>query len=162
MRNHWRPCVLAMLFSTVVGAGDLTLQGNVSLTQSLTVTPTGNATALNLNADITDLPVASAVEKSNAMAGYTVTISSVNAVADNQAPFLKGAANGNNDKVTYTLKYGGSVVTFVNGSATVTSASSRTGSSGVNKSITISYSTTAANLKNDTYSDQLTLTLISN
>lgn len=143
-------------------AADLSIQGSVGALQSITVTPTGNATALNLNADVTDLPVATSVEKSNAIAGYTVTVSSANAVAANQAPFLKGANVGNNDKVTYTLKYGGTAVPFVNGSATVTTASTRTGSSGVSKSITISYSTSTANLKNDTYSDQLTLTLISN
>jgi len=164
MKNMKRQLVLALVLmaSTVASmaqlSGNITISGAVANNTSITVASQAGFNNLNITAGETDKLVAIATEKSNDRIGYTVTLTTANAPAG-AAAFLKGVA-GNADTVPYTMKYNGTVVTLVAGSATVTSVIARTPQAGVAKNLTVTIPAVWVNT--DTYSDTVTLTIAAN
>lgn len=140
--------------------GTLTLSGTVPGILEITVTPTASASALDLSIDVTDLPVATVNERSNRKAGYTVSVSSANALAaaSDQA-FLASADPLNADTLEYTLSYDGVPVVLAAGTAQVSDVWAKTPASGTDKELTISYNGTASFLNADAYADTLTFTI---
>ena len=140
--------------------GTLTLSGTVPGILEIVVTPTPAASALDLTVDASNLAVASVNERSNRKAGYTVSVSSANALAaaSNQA-FLKSADVLNADTLSYSLSYDGSPVALVAGNAQVSDVWTRTPAAGTDRELTISYSGTASFLNADAYADTLTFTI---
>lgn len=139
------------LFAQVTDSGSITLQGTVPALAQITVTPIAGFDSLDLTTSQSNLGVATVNEKSNVTTGYTVTLTSAN-----NGSFV-GLDSGNGDTLAYSISYGGSTVTLTSGSATVTTASARTGAAGVDKTLAISY--TGAFLNADTYQDTITLTI---
>jgi|AACY02.16.fsa_nt_gi hypothetical protein len=149
-----------MAFAQTTANASITLQGVMEKKVAITVTGTGGYNALDMDASVTDLTVVTVNEYANVREGYTVTLSSRNAVDGGVAePFFEGAVAG--ETLAYSVKYGGAAVTWTGGSATITDASAKTPLAGTNKSLAISYDAYAAgnNLGNDTYSDELTFTI---
>lgn len=140
-------------FLTIPGfaatTGSLVLTGIVSDNMEIIVTPEAIASNLDLLTTTTDLKVATVTEKSNT--GYTVTLTTTNSSA------LVGQ-NATPDSLSYSLKYGGTAVSFTAGSAVITDSTSQTGVSGIDKDLTISY-TGNTGLQADTYEDTLTFTI---
>lgn len=131
--------------------GTLTLTGTVNGNVEIIVTPEAAASNLDLLNDATDLKVATVTEKSNT--GYEVTVTSANSAE------LTGQNAATPDTLAYSLKYDGAAVNFTAGSALITDTTSQTGTSGIDKDLTISY-TGNVNLKADTYEDTLTFTIV--
>lgn len=142
--------------------GSLTVQGTVPAVLDITVTATAAANTLDLTTDVADLAVATVVERSNKKAGYTVTLQSANGVTSSLSTGrFKSADVANGDYLDYSLKYGGSSVTFTNGIATITDSSTKTTGTGASKNLTISYTgASGVLLYEDTYLDTLTFTII--
>lgn len=141
------------LFAQTTANANLNLSGVVLPINSVTITPAAAASNLDLSVAVTNLAVASVVERSNRHVGYTLTLSSANAGA------LVGSTAGNTDSLAYSLQYNGSPVTLVGGAATLTNANGRTTGAGVTKSLNITYDGAAVFLSEDTYTDTLTLTI---
>lgn len=139
-------------------SGTLVLQGTVPGILEITVNSSANATALDLTANVTDILVASIVERSNKKAGYTVIVESQNAVTLGQ-PSFKSTDSTNSDTLTYTLTYGTTPVTFVAGQALISDVNTKTGGSGTAKDVKISYTGASQFLFEDSYKDQLTFTI---
>jgi hypothetical protein len=137
--------------------GTLVLTGTVAGAIDITVTPNAASSALVLTVDATLLTVASINEKSNLVAGYDVTLSSLNGVAGGLA---SGSLNGATDSLAYDINYGGADLTMASGLADITSNFGVTGASGLDKDLKISYIGNAG-LAIDTYTDTLTLTIAS-
>ncbi len=129
----------------------LNLQGHVAAKLDISVTAETVTASLNLEASQTDLLVATVKEKCNRPGGYTVSVQSAN------LGFLKGAT-GNTDTIAYTMTYGGAAVSLTGGSVTVTPDGAKTGPSGTNKEVRITY-TGNDFLTEDTYTDTLTFTI---
>ena len=145
--------------SSATAAG-ITIQGAVSTSAAITVSPTAPYNVLDLGSDQTDLKVASVNEKCNKHNGYTVTLASENAVSNGGGTVAKlVGALASPESLSYTMKYNSAAVTLVGGSATVANETTKTLGIGVNKDLSISYLGAAANLAADTYSDTLTLTI---
>jgi len=141
-------------------AAEITIQGAVSTSAALTVTPNAPYNVLDLGTDQTDLKVATVNEKCNKHNGYTVTLASAKAVSNGGGTVAKlVGALASPESLSYTMKYNTAVVTLVGGSATVANETAKTLGIGVNKDLTISYLGAAANLAADTYSDTITLTI---
>jgi hypothetical protein len=136
----------------------LTISGNVAAVSSISIASAAGYNSLDLVNNASAKKVGTATEISNDKAGYKVTLSSLNAGSTAQA-VLKGVS-GNADFMNYSITYGGTPVTLASGNAQVTSVTARTGSTGVQKDIAVSY--TGAWLAADTYSDTLTLTIVGN
>ena len=130
--------------------GSLGLSGVVSPVTTITVTADANATALPVGSAATDLKIATVTELSNSKSGYTVTLSTTNGAK------LKGSV----DFLAYTLKYGSNAVSFIGGTATLTTASTRSASSAGSANI-LYISFPATYLSADTYIDSLTFTISS-
>ncbi len=140
--------------------GTLSLRATVANVVELSVNPTGAASALDLALDATDLLVATVGERSNGKQGFTVTLSSANALAARaDAPFLKGADALSRDTVGYTMSYGGMPVRMIAGVARVSDESTRTPPEGVRRSLTISYTGAATSVQAGAYGDTLTFTI---
>lgn len=155
LRVLWPLGVALVAFPAAASqTGSVALSGSVAISCSIGVSNIGNASTLNLTANQTNLTVATINENCNDRAGYSVVLATVNGTTTG---LLKGTGTGF-DTVSYTVTYGGAAVTFAAGSATVTNVSTRTGASGVNDNINITY-TGNTNLFNDTYTDTLNLTL---
>lgn len=137
-------------------SGNITIAGTVANETTITVASQAGYNSLLIAAGTVDQLVANVTEKSNDRIGYTVTLNSLNAGSTAQA-FLGGAAVGNTDTVNYTLKYNGTAVTLVSGSAVVTTSATRTPQAGVVKGLAVTIPATWVNT--DTYSDTLTLTI---
>ncbi len=154
----------AIVFSGVSQAaqtGSVDLTGSVTLNCSLTVTQKAAATAMNLGVSSTNLLVASINENCKDKNGFVVTLTSNNGdLAGVNSGLLKGGS-GNADTVAYTVKYDGATVNLVGGSAIVTNATHKTGGSGDDKNLTLSY-TGAPSLNADTYTDTIILSLVGN
>lgn len=154
--------LLVLLSSAALFAGttgSLTLTGTVNGVLDIQVTPDAAASNLDLATSQADLNIATVVEKSNKVDGYTVELESANAAAggSSQATLESSDAN-NSDTLNYTLTYDGVNVTFVNGVAQVTDSTSTTSAAGVSKTLAISY-TADASLTEGSYSDTITLTI---
>ena len=135
-------------------SGSITLSGTVPVSTTITVTAQSGYNSLNIADGETDKLIAVVNEKCNKIDGYTVELQSLNAGSGTQASLKE---TGNADTVNYSIKYDSSAVSLVGGKATVTNASGRTGSSGVNKNLTVTIPAVWANT--GTYTDTLTLTI---
>lgn len=142
-------------------SGSLTLQGSVLGVLEITITPEPDIGLLNLNIDVTDKLIGTAIERSNKKDGYTVTLSSTNAAAASESSaFFKSADPENTDTLEYTVEYNGFPVTFSAGIAVVSDVSEKTPGAGVEKAVTISYAGGSGPLLyEDSYSDTLTFTI---
>lgn len=136
----------------------LTISGKVDPVNTITIASQAGYNALDLVNGASGKVVGIATETSNSKLGYNVTLTSANAGISSQA-FLKGST-GNSDTVNYSITYGGSTVTLASGSAVVTTATSRTGSTGATKDIAVTFA--GGWLAADTYSDTITLSIASN
>jgi hypothetical protein len=133
----------------------LTIQGTVNNVTSIVIAPQNNYNDLNVSTGETDKVVGVATERCNSRLGYTVALSSLNAGTGTQA-FLKAITAGNTDVINYSLKYNGTIVPLVAGSAVVTDVSSRTPNAGLDKNISVTVA--GAQWSNtDTYRDTLTV-----
>jgi len=142
-------------------SGNLTLTGTVAQNLSITVTPAAVASALDLTTAQNNLAVATITEVSNSHLGYTVTVSSANAVsASSSTPDFTSATSP--DTLAYSLTYGGTPVAFTSGIATVTTATAKTPAGGVSNTLGLTYDGSTANLSAGTYSDTLTFTITAN
>lgn len=160
--RKWIVLAFAILGIAIPGfaatTGTLVVQGTVPGILEITVSALPAASALDLTSNQVNLPVADVTERSNRKAGYTVTLQSANSGAGNSF-YLKSADPLNADTLAYTLSYGGSAVTLVAGTATITDATAKTSAAGNVKSLTISYSGSASFLNEDAYADTLTFTI---
>lgn len=164
VRTWARALALAALVLSQIPAfaATLTISGTVAASNTLNITPAATATALPITTGGT-YTIATVNEKSNNNTGYTVKLTSANAGATSGSTFtLDGADAANTDAPTFTLTYNGTGVTrAANGEATITSASSKTGGAGVDKTLEITLP--ASTFYNaDTYTDTLTITLTAN
>ncbi|WP_455382918.1 hypothetical protein [Salinispira pacifica] len=140
--------------------GTLTLQGTVPGILSITVTPAGAASNLDLTTDVSNLTVATVTERSNQKAGYTVTVQSANAAASGgNTAYFESTDAAVSDTLNYTLTYGGTPVSFTSGLATVTDTTSKTLGTGTTKNLNISYTGSTNFLTASTYQDTLTFTI---
>src|SRR5437867_11693371 len=130
--------LLAALPAAAQNVGSITISGTVASIQQITVTSQSGYNSLDLVNGETDKLVAIVNEKSNDQIGYKVTLRSANAfaAAGSQA-YLKGAIVGNTEVVNYSIKYNGASVTLAAGDSIVTTATGRTGNSGVNKNLQV-------------------------
>lgn len=151
--------LISASMSFAATTGNLIISGTVPEILEVTVIAAAGSTALDLTQNITDLHVGDIVEKSNVVAGYTVTISSANAATGD--PHFKGANSSNTDTLGYTLKYNGSPVSFTGNSALISDVNSKTATTGSTGSLNLSYDGTGNFLNADTYSDTLTFTITS-
>lgn len=149
---------LAGGFVTSATTGTLALTGTVAQNISIDLSVNTFTLTLTDNSTVTDAAVATATERSNARAGYTVTISSGHGVNGSNSLYLAGVTSGNTDTIPYTLKYDGTLADFTSGTATVTDTTARTNGSAV-KAITVSYTVPDGALNADDYTDTLTFTI---
>jgi hypothetical protein len=142
-------------------SGNIIIQGTIAPVNVIVVTPVSGYNALDLSAGTKEnVQVATVNEKNNDMAGYTVTLASLNAGSTAQA-FLQGTV-GTTNIFNYSMSYGtaGSeaAVTLVAGSAVVTTTSDMSSEAGAAKSLLVTY--VGSSWKHaDTYSDTITLTI---
>jgi spore coat protein U-like protein len=151
-----------MLSSGPVSAGQsagLALSAGVAAYCDVTVTETG--ASINLTNDYTDLEIASITEDCNHMAGYTVTITSANGIAESSNSGMMGHADSAiTDNIPYTVKYDDAALSFVNGVATgARSASGKV--SGYVSRVTISF-LSGEDAEPGSYGDTLDVTVILN
>lgn len=137
--------------------GNLTVSGTVPEILEINVITAAGANNLDLTQTVSDLHIGDVVERSNVLAGYTVTVSSAN--ASSGSPTFVGSDPSNSDTMTYTLKYDGSAVVFSGGSALISDVGTKTTTTGSTKSLNISYDGGSNFLNADTYSDTLTFTI---
>ena len=151
--------MMAMAGMPAVAAttGSLALSGTAPGILEITVTGVTGYQALALSTDVTDLKIATVVEKSNKYGGYTVLVESSNAVANVTGPSLDSAVTG--EKLSYSLKYDSAAVAFTTGSSLITDSASKTPKAGTSKEMTISFAGADANLAEGTYTDTLTFTI---
>ena len=156
--------LVALAIMAVVGmpavaaeTGSLALSGTAPGILEITVTGVAGYQELALSTDVADKPIANVVEKSNKYGGYTVVVESTNAVANATGPSLDSAVTG--EKLSYSLKYGSTVVVFTTGSSLITDSASKTPKTGTTKEMTISFAGADANLAEGTYTDTLTFTI---
>lgn len=135
-------------------SGTLFLKGTVTARVSLAVTPTNEATTLDLLTSKTDLKVASVRERSNSGNGYKVSVSSVNG-----GKLRRGTTN---DIVQYQMKYGGSQVPLNTNASTA--FSTNTGAMvDASKDVTITYqAANPDNILSGEYSDTVTFVISAN
>lgn len=133
--------------------GSLQLEGNMPVITELKVEDAG--ATLDLSQSETDVLVASVFERSNAVAGYTVSMTSTN---DGEL-----AHDGEGSGLSYTLSYGSDEVDLTAGSVTVTSSTSRTPAAGDEKEVLVSHGSGGADgefLADGTYQDTLTFEIV--
>jgi hypothetical protein len=137
-------------------SGTLTIQGTVAAVNTIAVAPQSGYNTLNISGGVSGQNVANITETSNDRNGYTVTMTSLNAGASGSSLFLAEPGPGTNT-VPYSLTYNSVAVSFSSGSATLTSATSRTALAGVVKALAITIA--ASWVDAATYSDTLTFTI---
>jgi len=143
--------------SSLFAGNNVVVSGTVAQVATLNVT-TATFTTPDPVAGFTDQQVTTVTERCNSKLGYKVTLASLNAAATAQA-YLKSVDAANTDKINYSIKYNGSAVTLVAGSATVTDVTAKTAGTGVTKNLQISIAAAGADYNADTYSDTITFTL---
>jgi hypothetical protein len=132
--------------------GTVNLAGSVALVCSLSVNSSGATTVFpNISQGTTNTSLGTITETCNDANGYKVTLTTAN----NEQ--FKGSTS--NTLIPYGLTYNGSAVSFSSGSATITPSGSRTTPAGVSKSLNITFP--AGFYTADSYSDTLTITMIS-
>jgi len=139
--------------------GSIAISGTVPAIIELAVTSEAVAQNLPLTQTVSDLLVATVVERSNKKAGYTVVLESSNAKANGTpSPTLRSAAT--NDELPYSVKYDGANAQFTGGVAIVSDASAKTVAEGVSKAVTVSFNGADYFLDESSYGDTLTFTII--
>jgi hypothetical protein len=139
----------------------LQLSGTVTSVAELEVTPTALATALTLSEGVVNQKVATINERSNNLLGYTVSLTSANAVAAASSTPTLVRTGGGGETPIYTLTYNNLPVVFLAGNATITPLGILTGAGGVNKDLNITLAPGQV-FTQGTYTDTLTLTLTNN
>ena len=146
------------LAATAQSSGNLTVQGAMPSVISIAVAPISGYDTLDLINGVNNQPIANLTERSNRKAGYTVTLTSLNAGLTGNSLFLADTAGGpGTDLIAYSLTYNGVIVNFANGSALLTDSNGRTSGSGIVKSLTVTISPSW--LSDGTYADTLTFTI---
>ena len=168
-KRIFKVAVLAFVFSTVFAVGTvsaategtLVLQGTVPGVLEITVTPETGHDALDLSVNAADVKVATVLERSNKKAGYTVTLQSSNATTDSASTGMFKNTDPSYPDYTlgYSINYGGSAVSFTNGSAVVADESSKTTGTGTSRDVSISYNGADDFPYEGTYTDTLTFTI---
>ncbi|MEI6874953.1 MAG: hypothetical protein WCL50_07465 [Spirochaetota bacterium] len=147
---------LAGVPAVAATTGSLALTGTAAGVLEITVSGVGTYATLNLSTDVSNVEIASVLEKSNKHGGYSVVVSSAYAIANTSVPKLYSSAT--TESLAYGLSYGGTAVTFTAGSSKITNSADKTAKLGVTKPMTISFSGADANLAEGTYTDTLTFT----
>lgn len=130
-------------------SGTIQLSGSISQVTGLLIESTSGATNLDLSSNTSNLKVAEVTEMNNALAGYTVTLSSLNIGK------LKHATS--DDYVEYTLKYNNSAVNLSE-TATVTDQGEQRKGVNIAKDVKISYTgQNTDEMAAGSYTDTLTL-----
>lgn len=139
--------------------GSIAISGSVPAIIEITVTNEAVAQNLPLTQTVSDLRVATVVERSNKKAGYTVILESSNAKAyGTPSPTLRSA--GTNDELPYSVKYDGTEAGFSGGAAIVSDVSAKTVADGIAKAVTVSFNGADYFLDESSYGDTLTFTII--
>jgi hypothetical protein len=90
--------------SNAATTGTVSPGGTVGGVLQITVTPQGTPSGLDLTAVGADVSIATVTERSNHKTGYTVTLTSANAVATAvNTAYFKGA-DANPETLNYTIK----------------------------------------------------------
>jgi hypothetical protein len=166
MKSTYRKILVAAALVAALGfqasaatTASIAISGSVPAIIEISVTSEAISQNLPLTQNISDLPIATVVERSNKKAGYTVVLESANAKASGLAgPTLTSGET--QDVLPYSIKYNGNAVNFSGGSAVVSDASAKTDASGISKPVTVSYSGASYFLDESTYGDTLTFTII--
>ncbi len=132
--------------ANAAASGNVVLTGSVAANCQITVTAEAAAATLDLATDQSNLKVATVNEKCNDPDGYTVDlVSTFGAAMPGTSVELYSTTTL--ESLVYTVRYDTSAVTFdASGSAQVTDVLVKTGGSGIDKDIDISYSGLVANL----------------
>ena len=141
-------------------SASVVIAGTVSAALKITATTAPDLTSTELVDGVTDKMMSTVNEKCNKHDGYTVTLKSENAAAATSTQaFLTGSISANTDKILYSIKYNGNLITLgSSGVATVTDSSVKTGGQGDDKYLLISIAPNQ-NPPADVYSDTLVLTI---
>lgn len=131
----------------------LTISALINEIITISITPLGNYSNLNVNTTQVDVPVATIYESSNSSNGYLVKARSVNNGK------IQNTSGG--DNVPYMLRYGGGGAVQLSNSDQVMREQNIGGTyNSVNKDVTISFlGVPATNLKSGTYNDVITFTI---
>lgn len=143
---------------TTPQSGTINLSGTVPLILHIDVVDNGSATGLDLSSDIAKFQIGSVTEYSNNIGGYTVSVSSANALDSNGNPQFIGGASGNTDTLAYQF-YWDSETTARDLSTNNLLIDATGKSSGTTKAVAISYTAPASPAYADSYSDTLTFTI---
>ncbi len=139
-------------------AGVLRLQAYVPELVEITVSSNQDVGTLNLTLKEDNLTVGHVEERANSQTGYEVELVSKNAIGTGIPSMV--AEDGSNQSLEYSIYYHGNQVVFdTTGKAIVTSATTLV-SSGVTKSVSISYDGTVVDLDTGYYSDTLTFSIV--
>ncbi len=150
--------VFAVSSLTAAESGILRLQAYVPELVEITVTPNQDIGVFNLTLKEDNLTVGHVEERANSQTGYEVELVSTNAIGSG-IPSLD-AEDGSDQSLPYSIYYNGSQVEFdTTGRAIVTDATTMI-SSGVIKSVSISYDGTVVDLDTGYYSDTLTFSIV--
>lgn len=148
------------LSAQVTTTGTLNLSGSVPGILEITVTPDAGAASLDLGIDAANTRVADVTERSNKKAGYTVSIESANAATSgSDSAFFSNTDPAVSSTLSYTITYGGSAVTLVGGSATVSDVAGKSTAAGTVNEVAISYNGASDFPYEGTYEDTLTFTI---
>lgn len=131
----------------------ITLSAFVNELVSISITPIGNYSNLNISKTQVDIPVATVYESSNSSNGYLVK-----ARSENNG---KIQSSSSEDNVPYILRYGGrSAIKLTNSDQTMREQVIGGTYSSINQNVTISFlGIPEANLKSGTYNDVITFTI---
>jgi hypothetical protein len=132
------------------------LSGTVAASCTVANSATGATTTFSdMTTGQTATLIGTITEICNDKDGYKVTLSTANFASG--SPNFKGS--GTSAVVPYSLTYNGTALTYVSGTATVTSSGTQTNSTGVSKQLKISF--TGGFLTADSYADTITITMAS-
>ena len=92
---------ISVSLSFAATTGSLLISGTVPEILEVTVLAAAGSTSLDLTQNVTDMHIGDVVERSNVVAGYTVTVSSANAATG--TPHFKGI-NASNPSLSLFLK----------------------------------------------------------
>lgn len=169
-RNSVNPCVAGIGLALAIfcaaptmadTSGTINLSGSEPGILEITAIAEPGAASLPLNTTVVDFKVGTVTERSNKKAGYTVTLSSANALtASSPGPSFRSVATP--DFLAYSIKYGGKTVAFTAGgaAAVVSSVSAKTSASGTVNIVSVSFDGANSFLDEAVYTDVLTFTII--
>ena len=131
----------------------LTISAHIQELISISITPIGNYSNLNVNSTQIDVPVATIYESSNSSNGYLIKARSVNNG--------KIQNTASTDNIPYMLRYGnGGAVQLTSNDQIMREQNIGGTYNAVNKDVTISFQgIPATNLKSGAYNDVITFTI---